>query len=207
MSDKNINNMDFKELRNEVQMLRDELAIMQRKYEDILYNLDTENFSSKFVKGINSKVSSDEVESMISQTESEIKSQIRGVDGRVSLVYQEVGKIESSVKDIVGGEESIFTQTAQGFILDGNKVIITGIFYLTDDSKENAFSIHHDESQGFAQVMMSTISPNANGKYDPIVIGDVDQLGEINVYVGSFGNGHQVATRNWVNENNIAKFG
>lgn len=42
MSDKNINQMDFKELRNEVQMLRDELAIMQRKYEDILNNLQYE---------------------------------------------------------------------------------------------------------------------------------------------------------------------
>ena len=35
MSD-NIQNMDVKRLRNEVQLLRDELAIMQRKYEDIL---------------------------------------------------------------------------------------------------------------------------------------------------------------------------
>ena len=42
MSDKNINQMDFKELRNEVQRLRDELAIMQRKYEDILNNLQYE---------------------------------------------------------------------------------------------------------------------------------------------------------------------
>ena len=50
MSDYNINNMDFKQLRNEVQLLRDELAIMKRKYEDIIYNLDTDNFSSRLVK-------------------------------------------------------------------------------------------------------------------------------------------------------------
>ena len=50
MSNKDINQMDFKELRNEVQMLRDELAIMQRKYEDILYNLDDENFSGVLLK-------------------------------------------------------------------------------------------------------------------------------------------------------------
>lgn len=42
MSDQNINQMDFKELRNEVQRLRDELAIMQRKYEDIFNNLEHE---------------------------------------------------------------------------------------------------------------------------------------------------------------------
>lgn len=42
MSDKDINQMDFKELRKEVQSLRDELAIMQRKYEDIFNNIEYE---------------------------------------------------------------------------------------------------------------------------------------------------------------------
>ena len=46
MSD-NIPDMNFKQLRNEVQLLRDELAIMKRKYEDILYNLDDDNFSRR----------------------------------------------------------------------------------------------------------------------------------------------------------------
>ena len=50
MSDNNVNQMDIKKLRNEVQLLRDELAIMQRKYEDILYNLDDDNFSSQLKK-------------------------------------------------------------------------------------------------------------------------------------------------------------
>ena len=49
MSD-NINTMNFKQLKNEVQSLRDELAIMKRKYEDIIYNLDTDNFSQRIVK-------------------------------------------------------------------------------------------------------------------------------------------------------------
>lgn len=42
MSDKDISNMDFKELRSEVQYLRDELAIMQRKYEDFVNNIEYE---------------------------------------------------------------------------------------------------------------------------------------------------------------------
>ena len=42
MSDKDINQMDFKELRNEVQLLRDELAMMKRQYEDLFYNLKYE---------------------------------------------------------------------------------------------------------------------------------------------------------------------
>ena len=71
----NIYNMDLKQLRNEIQLLRDELAIFKRKYEDIIYNLDDENFSSRFVKekgdmkaaievtaeGIKTKVSNEEL--------------------------------------------------------------------------------------------------------------------------------------------------
>ena len=94
MSD-NIATMTDKQLRNEVQLLRDELAIMKRKYEDIIYNLDTENFSSRFVKeqgdmrtaieitakGIEAKVSKDEMgafeESILSQTSSEIKATVK----------------------------------------------------------------------------------------------------------------------------------
>ena len=49
MSD-NIAKITDKQLRNEVQLLRDELALMKRKFEDIIYNLDTDNFSSRFVK-------------------------------------------------------------------------------------------------------------------------------------------------------------
>lgn len=153
MSDKDINQMDFKELRNEVQLLRDELAIMQRKYEDLFYNLDTENFSGNFLKGINSKVSSGEVETMISQSADEIKlyakkeaesqssgvysvlkvdiNGIRGTVGDLSFSVSEIketsNSIEMSVRDIVGGEESLFVQTANGFRLDGNQVVISNV--------------------------------------------------------------------------------
>ena len=44
------NKAEIKRLRSEVQVLRDELAKMKRTFEDILYNLDTDNFSSRFVK-------------------------------------------------------------------------------------------------------------------------------------------------------------
>ena len=87
--------VELKRLRNEVQLLRDELALMKRKYEDILYNLDTDNFSSRFTKeqgnmraaieftaeGIKSKVSKDDLEESLSsyttleQTADAIKTQ------------------------------------------------------------------------------------------------------------------------------------
>ncbi len=84
----NINQMDLRQLRNMVQELSDELAIMKRKYEDIIYNLDTDNFSSRFVKeqgdmktaikvtaeGVESKVSKKDFESTITQTAESISS-------------------------------------------------------------------------------------------------------------------------------------
>lgn len=88
MSDMDINRMDFKQLRNEVQFLRDELAIFRRKYEDMIYNLDSDNFSSHIIKEkdgmkaqikltaeeISTKVSNEDFESAISQTAERISS-------------------------------------------------------------------------------------------------------------------------------------
>ena len=94
----NINKMDVKQLRNAVQLLYDEFSIMKRKYEDIIYNLDTENFSSRFVKeqgdmktaikitaeGIEAKVSKEELdtfkESTITQTANQIKVAVESVN-------------------------------------------------------------------------------------------------------------------------------
>ena len=50
MSQIDISRMDFKQLRAKVQELEDTLALMKRRYEDILYNLDDGNFSGNFIK-------------------------------------------------------------------------------------------------------------------------------------------------------------
>lgn len=48
MREENIEKMNFKELRAEVQYLRDELAVFKRKMEDAMYNLDSDNFSGVY---------------------------------------------------------------------------------------------------------------------------------------------------------------
>ena len=48
MSDMDISKMDFKQLRNEVQLLRDEFAVFKRKYSDTVNNLDSDNFGKAF---------------------------------------------------------------------------------------------------------------------------------------------------------------
>lgn len=125
MSDGDINKMTFSRLREEVQSLRDELAIMKRKYEDILYNLDDTNFGYKFVKekndikteiaitaeGIKTKVSKEELKkySTTAQTAEMIKT-------TVSASY---------VTDLMGDTyvtNSVFEQRADEIMLSLDKV-------------------------------------------------------------------------------------
>lgn len=115
---------EVKKLRNEVQLLRDELAIMKRKYEDIIYNLDTGNFSSRFVKeqgdmrtavevtaeGIKTKVSKEDLDkeleqySTIEQTAEMIKTKVSKEDldkelEQYSTTEQTAEKIETVVSE------------------------------------------------------------------------------------------------------------
>lgn len=122
MSDANINAMSFSQLKNEVQMLRDELAIMQRKYEDILYNLDDNNFSTMFVQekenmkaalsitaeGFESKVSKEDFESQMMQTANVIATKVSKED-----FESEMEQTAESISSIVSKNISAyFTKTS-----------------------------------------------------------------------------------------------
>ena len=203
MSDKDINQMDFKELRKEVQSLRDELAIMQRKYEDILYNLDDENFSSQFIKErdgmkaelkitaeeISTKVSSEDVESMISQTAEQISSRIEDVEDAYSYIEQEVDNISSKVSD-EDGVYSLFEQTSGGFLLDGKRVKVSGVLQLVDDDGEPLFSIFFSRNNVPGVYMWGYGGPRK------LILGDED--GEVYVSYPSAGN--EVATHSYVED-------
>ena len=94
MSD-NINSMNFKQLKNEVQSLRDELAIMKRKYEDIIYNLDTDNFSQRLVK------QGENMYTKIEQTADEISLQAEKIEDNETKVAElsvKAGEISSMTK-------------------------------------------------------------------------------------------------------------
>lgn len=74
MSDDNINNMTFKQLKNEVQLLRDELAVFKRKYEDAIYNLDSDNFGKSFTLSQNNmksqiQISAEAIKTKVSNTD------------------------------------------------------------------------------------------------------------------------------------------
>ena len=120
MSD-NIATMTDKQLRNKVQMLQDELAIMRRKYEDILYNLDTDNFSSRFVKeqgdmrtaievtakGIEAKVSTEEFESRLTLTAKEFQTALTAVSAQQDILSSSITQTAEDIKMVVSKNISV----------------------------------------------------------------------------------------------------
>ena len=259
MSD--ISKMDFKQLRSEVQILRDEIAKMKRMYEDVIYNLDDDNFSSKFIKekenmktsievtaeGIKTKVSKTDLEkslseySTISQTAAQISSTVTkeyvdnllggeyvtdvvlsskisqsadeiymyvnetrdDLETSISRVSVTANGFESRVQDLEGFKESTFTQTADGFTLDGDKTTFTGVIYLTDNNNDRRFSIFHTTSSGFVdtgeeRILMHSADDYNHIKY--IVIGD-GKYDDHNVYIAGETDNCLVATQGWVLEN------
>lgn len=159
MSD-DINKMDFKQLRNEVQSLRDELAIMKRKYEDIIYNLDTENFSSRFVKeqgdmktaikitaeGIETKVSKEDFESTIQQTAesiSSIVSEFVDVSQAIEVTSPDEFTDKSKIYVIRTNDTETFYHynTISG---DWKPISADGIIYSLFEQREDGFYLKGD---------------------------------------------------------------
>jgi len=96
MSDMDINRMDFKQLRNEVQRLRDEVAIFMRKYNDTIYNLDKENFSNVFT------AEQDDMKAQIEITADAIRTMVSDTDlhaelKKYSTIEQTAEQIKSTV--------------------------------------------------------------------------------------------------------------
>lgn len=90
MSDMDINRMDFKQLRNEVQLLRDELAVFKRRYEDMIYNLDSDNFGKSFT------VEQNKMKSQFKITAEAIKSMVTN-DTMMSAITQKADSIKLEV--------------------------------------------------------------------------------------------------------------
>lgn len=138
-----INDMNFKQLRDEVQRLRDELARMKRSYEDILYNLDDSNFSAQFIK------EKENMKSQISQTSESIQtfvgknintsvaisaeslaeatdtSKIYRIPDSETYKYYYFNSVSEDWEEVPDGGNinTMFTQTSNGFELRGNTVI------------------------------------------------------------------------------------
>lgn len=145
MSDAPISKMNDKQLRKEVQSLRDELAIMRRKYEDIIYNLDTNNFSSRFVKEQNNMKTA-------------IKVTAEGIKTKVSK------------EDLDAFQESTFEQTAEQISATVTRNFVTNLLdgeYVTNATFESQFNIYADGIYATVEKTYET-KDEAGEKYDDL---------------------------------------
>ena len=107
MREENIEKMSFKELRKEVQLLRDELAVFKRKYEDAIYNLSSDNFDKSFTAQQNNmkaqiKVAADAITTMVSDTDLsaalEQYSKITQTAEAIQIVVSKSADLENAVE-------------------------------------------------------------------------------------------------------------
>lgn len=119
MREENINKMNFKELREEVQLLRDELAIFKRKYEDAIYNLDGDNLGKSFT------IAQDNLKAQIKITADALKSVVTKQDLETELIkYSTIEQTADSISSYVQRQMNL--KTAE---------VIPNIAYATDTSK------------------------------------------------------------------------
>ena len=150
-----ISKMTDRQLRNEVRLLRDELAIMKRKYEDIIYNLDTDNFSSRFVKeqgdmktaievtakGIEAKVSNEEFQSKLSLTAERFETSISNLDLTLSSkITQSAETIKAEVKQELEDGDFV-TKTTFELTTDGLSSEVSRLDTRADNLSDSISSI------------------------------------------------------------------
>lgn len=136
MRNENVSVTDFKKLYTEVQTLRDELAIFKRKYEDAIYNLDSDNFGKSFTVEQNNmkaqiKITADALKSTVTSTEmaSAIKQSADNINLYVTNAlkdYSTTEQVESSI-DIVNNKISLVVNEKDGENVINSAGIITAI--------------------------------------------------------------------------------
>lgn len=113
MSDTEISKMNFKQLRNEVQELRDELARFKRAYNDTIENLDDSNLSEYLIKekeGMKTEieVSADGIKALVAKSD-ELGNRCTTIEATADKIQTQVTKNQENI----GKFDSKLTQTAE----------------------------------------------------------------------------------------------
>ncbi len=154
---------EIKRLRNEVQELSDQLAIMKRKYEDIIYNIGDENFSGKFIRekenmktaiqvtseGIKTKVSIDELNttltqySTIEQTAQSINTEVAKVKDDTDTKLERYSTTEQTAELIASTVNTDYVNN-----LTGLKFVENSVFEQKANEISASVSKLHEDTNG-----------------------------------------------------------
>ncbi len=163
MFDIPVSKMNDKQLRNAVQWLYDELAIFKRKYNDAIYNLDSENLGKSFTVTQNNmktqlKIAADAIKSAV--TEEDLVSELTNY----STISQTAQQIETAVESVSDDTDnklrnySTISQTAQQI-----ETAVVSINNATDNKLKNYSTVEQT-----AQQIASTVT----SEYVTELIGD-----------------------------------
>ncbi len=204
--EKDISEMDFKELRNKVQSLNDAFNLAMRKLLDTTENLDESNFSSGFLlKQKNMKaqleataervkltMTAEDLEgtllnySTIAQTASEIQLAVTAVkDYTTSLIDVAINDITLTVSN--GAKSSILTLTAGNTVLSSQAITLAGdVVFKSDLETEGATVINGSNITTGTISAMDLSACNVKGStYTTLLAGDGTVGGEIKMcYIG-----------------------
>lgn len=144
--------MDFKQLRNKVQSLIDEMARMKRYYEDAIYNLSSDNFGKSFLVEQNNmktqiKVTAEAIETMVSDTDlTEALEQYSTITQTATAIELAVVRVNNSTDEKLK-DYSTLTQTADAITGTVTKEYVNtliGDTYVTEAELSTELSISAD---------------------------------------------------------------
>ena len=90
------------------------------------------------------------------ETKADAETSYNSLSSSISTVSQTASSISTRVQSLETFKTSVFTQTADGFTLDGDNTTFTGVVFVTDNNQRKRFEIFHDESQGYEQVFIGS---------------------------------------------------
>ena len=102
------------------------------------------------------------------------------------------------------GGYTLFRQTSDTFLFDGDYMRITGAMCLTDNDGEHSFSLFHDQSSNSPTNLGGAFYIWGVGNYSstPIVIGNnVNSADYRGIYLYAYNEDNRIATQGWVRDN------
>lgn len=159
----NIEKMDFDQLRKAVQLLRDDVDLWKRKYEDAIQNLDESNFSKSFTVTQNRmkaqfKIAADVIKTAV--TEDDLAQELT----KYSTIEQTAEAITSTVTaeyvNTLIGDDIVTNATMQSAIQQSATQIQTSVSatYETKEDAETAYSEINSKITQSADLITATVT-------------------------------------------------
>lgn len=154
MSDIPISKMNDRQLRNAVQVLYDNFALFKRKYEDMIYNLDSDNFSTSFT------IAQDNMKTQVKAVAGAIKTMVSEADLRAEL--EKYSKVEQTANAITTTVTAEYVNNLISEDYVSNSVFETEVQQTHTAISQTADNVASIVSKNIAAYFTATMYPTAS---------------------------------------------